>query len=93
MLWGMYDAIFGQFNKKSTVEGTDYGFYDLYVTWYFRVVLAKFVCAVALHFMLYPHTARSMGVMKFMINHHDHFTNFWIPFSCVIACNIVNIWS
>lgn len=69
----MTDAAFGPFQNND---------YSLYVSHFFRVVLAKFVCCVALHFTIYPHLWRSLKVMKYLINHSDKFTNFIIPFLC-----------
>ena len=59
MLYGMTDACF------SSDVNIDY---KLYVSKYLRVVLAKFVCAVALHFSIYPHLGRSLNVMKVVVN-------------------------
>jgi hypothetical protein len=84
MLYGISDAVFGP------LKGKDYG---LYVSKYFRLVLAKFVCSVSLHFMLYPHMARSMAIMKFMINHPHKFTNVIIPFFCTAVFHFINLSS
>ena len=84
MLFGMTEAVVGAENTKD---------YTLYISQFFRVVLAKFVCSVALHFMLYPHLDRSLKVMKYVINHPDKFTNFIMPCLCCSLCVFITMWA
>ena len=53
-------------------EHIDYG---LYVNPYYSLILVKFVSSCALHMMLYPFVGRSMALMKYVLNHNEHFTH------------------
>ena len=84
MLWAMSDAIFGAYPNQD---------YTIYTSIFYRIVIAKLVCTITLHFMLYIHVARSLSIMKYMINHQDKFTDFFIPFMCTITAVLISIVS
>lgn len=52
-------------------EGYGYFNYDLHVSPFYSVVLAKFVSSACLHLMLYPELANCLKLMKFIGNHRD----------------------
>ena len=84
MLWGMSDAIFSEYTNVD---------YKIYTSIFYRLVLAKLVCCFALHFMLSIHISRGLDVMKYMINHSENFTDFFIPFTCTTISVMISIYS
>jgi len=54
--------------------------YIIYANSEYSVLLAKFYSSCALHLMLYPEIARSMQLMKYIVNHQEKFTNPFIAF-------------
>ena len=65
--------------------------YAVYATRHYSVVFVKFLAASALHLMLYPEVARSMELMKYILNHNEHFTNPNVAFAIAFTAHHVNI--
>ena len=64
----------------------------------YSVLLAKFFSSSALHLMLYPEVARTMQLLKYIVNHQDKFANpgiaFLVAFTSLtlnLATELVNI--
>ena len=85
MLYGMKDAMFSQYfhNKSYMVEASPF----------FRLILVKFVCSMALHFTLYIHIHRGMNVTKFVVNHPERFKHVEIVYLCCFINVMVSIVS
>ena len=65
--------------------------YIIYANTEYSVLLAKFFSSCALHLMLYPEIARSMQLMKYIVNHQEKFTNPLIAFLVAFISLILNV--
>jgi hypothetical protein len=65
--------------------------YTLYVSEFYTVVLAKFICSAALHLMLYPEIANTMVLMKYINNHMEDFKHANLAFGIAHTSHIINL--
>ena len=67
--------------------------YNIYISEWFSLLVAKIVASSALHMMLYPEVGRSMQLMKYAVNHSEYFTHPYLAFGVPFIAHNINILS
>lgn len=84
---------FGMIMMMVLAISNNHGDYTLYATEYYTVLVIKFLSSCALHLMLYPEVARTMKMMKFILNHEEQFTNPNLAFLISFTAHHINLFA